>query len=145
MRIDPNDARALPVLGEVLLFSGHYNEAIVQLERAMQLDPGFPERYRVLIGQARFHKGEFEATLDAMEAFCENASVRHSRLVVCNFYRASALAQIGRASEAKELVKSYSQLYNLASLQTTRTLKLPFKGPEASERIMVGLQNIWRE
>jgi tetratricopeptide (TPR) repeat protein len=139
--VDPNDAEAVVVLAEVLLFAGHYDEAIAHLKEAMRLNPGFPERYRYLIGQAKFHMGDFDATLSTMKKFCERASVRQYHRT-CSLYRASALAQIGRTSEAESMVEVFAN-YNLASLETMLMLKFPFKDPSAPENIMVGLRKVW--
>ena len=66
VEIDSNDVEAAAVLAKVLLFTDQYDETIALLEEAMRLNPGFPERYRYLIGQAKFHQGKFDASLEAM-------------------------------------------------------------------------------
>lgn len=62
---DPQDARVAFMLGSCQLQLDRYEEALVSLKRAKQLDPKLPD-IDLEIATASFHSGDYEGTLGAV-------------------------------------------------------------------------------
>ncbi|MAG96983.1 MAG: hypothetical protein CMM08_09900, partial [Rhodospirillaceae bacterium] len=123
--LDPNFAEGYATLAEVMLYSGQIDESLESLDQATRLNPGFPERYRFLMGQAKFHQRKYQAALEDMENFCKTAfSWQYQRS--CAYYQASALAHIGNIAKAKLLIKTATNA-RIASISTMISLGYPFK------------------
>ena len=138
LAIDPNEAEASALIAEIQLYTDRYNEAIQYLQKAMRLNPGFPQRYRFLIGQAKFHQGDFRSALDAMAKFCETASML-AYYRSCKLNEASANAHIGQISKARSIIKIYANR-NLASLETMVVMQFPFKNRTPREALITGIR-----
>jgi len=67
-RLVPEDATARLLLGRLLLDQGQFREAIAQLERATQLDPGMANAYYAL-SQAQNQAGQQQASKKTLETF----------------------------------------------------------------------------
>jgi TolB-like protein/class 3 adenylate cyclase/Tfp pilus assembly protein PilF len=139
LALDPNLAEAHATLGEILLYDGQLDEALNSLDQAARLNPGFPEFYRFLKGQVKFHQGKYEAALEDMAGFCPTAATR-AYSTLCAFYQASAYAHIGNIAKAKSFfIGNMATLSTMASLSTMIAVRYPFKSSGDVEKLLEGL------
>jgi adenylate cyclase len=136
--LDPNLAEGHATLGEILLYDGQLDEALKSLELATRLNPGFPEFYKFLKGQAKFHQLKFEAALDDMAGFCPTAATR-AYSTLCTLYQASAYAHIGNIAKAKSFLIGNQAFSKMRSFSTIIAVRYPFKNPGDVEELLGGL------
>jgi TolB-like protein len=96
VELNPGEAESYAWLANVLSYVGQSAEALEQLANATRLDPFHPPLWDFYIGRALLHLGRYEEALDKFEA----VSRRTTFLPNWQRYRAVALAQLGRLSEA---------------------------------------------
>ena len=94
VQLNPNDADLLAEMGDALACSGHAQNAVESLQRAMVLNPFYPDWYIWYLGEAYFHLGDYEQTIETLNKM-QNKSEGHRLL-------ASSYALLGRLDEAKE-------------------------------------------
>ena len=94
IQLNPNDADLLAEMGDALACAGHADRAVASLQRAMILNPYHPDWYLWYLGEAYFHLGDYEKTIDAINKM-QNKSEAHRLLT-------SSYALLGQIDEAKK-------------------------------------------
>jgi TolB-like protein/class 3 adenylate cyclase/tetratricopeptide (TPR) repeat protein len=92
--LNPNDADLMSDMADALAHSGHSEEAIVLLEKAMQLNPFFPDQYLWHLGGAYYNLHRYK---DAVHAIQSMQNPTEGRRVLAACY-----AQLGRLDEARQ-------------------------------------------
>jgi TolB-like protein/cytochrome c-type biogenesis protein CcmH/NrfG len=92
LELDPVSLYAHYFLGHVLYFGRRYDEAILVLRNALNIDPQFP-RPRYTLGMCLYMKGEVEAALEQIE----NEPLKWMKNSGC----AIVLHRLGRVAEAQ--------------------------------------------
>jgi len=85
VELDPNGAMARGLLGMTLSFADRPDEAIVQFNHAIRLNPFAPHWYFYRLGQSYMQKGEYEEALKAYKKALQrapNAFATHAHLAV---------------------------------------------------------------
>ena len=91
--LNPNDADLMSDMADALAHSGQSEEAIALLEKAMQLNPFFPDQYLWHLGGAYYNLYRYE---DAVRAIQSMQNPTEGRRVLAACY-----AQLGRLTEAR--------------------------------------------
>ncbi len=104
--LDPNSSESLVMQAEVQLFAGQVQAATALLQKAMRLNPIFPDRYRMLMAQALFDQRRYSDALDQFAAFCEGAS-GFVYYIPCLLYMSSAYGHLGETAAGQVLIKRW--------------------------------------
>jgi len=95
--LNPNDADSHAVFANLLVFAGHGNEALDELETAMRLNPHYPESYLQYLGRAYFTQRRYEEAEKAFERVVTmNPGWPWARLIL-----SATRAALGKIEEAK--------------------------------------------
>ena len=134
LRLNPNFSQAYATKGNIEIFLGHPDAAILILERAIRLDPVYAHLYTHFIGLAHLQAGRFALAAETFRArirLSPNTDLSRGLLV-------SALGHLGEVdaaarvwTELKALNPQYSARDHIA--------RLPFRDPADPARIAEGL------
>lgn len=104
LKSNPNDADLLVMHADILKFRGQRQaeEAIDQINRAMEINPEYPEWYLWSLGTADFHAKRYSAAVEAMNRMKEPQPRVHLALAA-SYARLSEKA--GSPAEADRLLK----------------------------------------
>jgi len=94
VQLNPNDADLLAEMGDALACAGQGQPAVDSLQRAMVLNPYYPDWYLWYLGEAYFHLGDYEQTINTLNRM-QDKSEAHRLL-------ASSYALSGQLVEAKK-------------------------------------------
>jgi TolB-like protein/DNA-binding winged helix-turn-helix (wHTH) protein/tetratricopeptide (TPR) repeat protein len=98
--INPSDANALAGRGNILMWSGQTDAAIVTLELAQRIDPELNPLDRMALSLAYYLKRRYDAAIEQAELNLRKTSgANFSRIVL-----AAAYAQLGRLEDAARVV-----------------------------------------
>lgn len=67
LELNPNDADLLAYMGDCLAYLRQGDRAIGLLERAIKLNPYYPDSYLWFLGDAYFHKGDYEMAIKSLK------------------------------------------------------------------------------
>ena len=96
LELNRNDPDMLVEMAETLCCVGRHAEAVRQIERAMTMNPRFPEWYRWMFGWVLYHLSEYKHSNEQLEKIVRpNNEVR---LIIAANY--AQLAESERAAEA---------------------------------------------
>ena len=139
--LDPNNSESIAMLAEVQLFAGEVQAAIALLNKAMRLNPVFPDRYRLLIAQALFHQRRYRDALDLLTTFCEGAHA-FTYTIPCILYMSSAYGHLGETEMGQSIIKRFysGQTVSIDAFETIVVLRLPFKNKADHEHLMAGIR-----
>ena len=99
---DPNDADGYVALARALSFAGKPNEALVEVERAMRLNPHYPSQYLYQLGLARFGQNRLDDAAAALErAIGQNPDDYWSQRLLLAVY-----GLLGRKADAAKLFET---------------------------------------
>jgi TolB-like protein/DNA-binding winged helix-turn-helix (wHTH) protein/tetratricopeptide (TPR) repeat protein len=90
-------------LSQVFLQTSHFDEAIEQSRRTLQLYPHFPEAYNAL-ARAYTLKGMTKQALETLQEWSRYETSREQPL-----WRANTLARAGKKEEARRLIRDWRQ------------------------------------
>jgi adenylate cyclase len=102
VELAPNDSQVLAFLGNVLIDSGRVREGIQKMQRAIRLCPFPPAWYLMVLGVGFHLNGDNEAAISALE----QAAEREPDSVLSRLWLASALVEMGRLDDAREVSKT---------------------------------------
>jgi adenylate cyclase len=102
VELAPNDSQVLAFLGNVLIDSGRVREGIQKMQRAIRLCPFPPAWYLTVLGAGFYLNGDNEAAISALE----QAAEREPDSVLSRLWLASALVEMGRLDDAREVSKA---------------------------------------
>jgi DNA-binding SARP family transcriptional activator len=101
--LNPNDSETLIAAACGLAFLGHIDDAQNLAERAMQLNPIYPEYYSVYLSNISFMSGDHRATIEAIEKCHDGFPDR-------GVWAAAAWAHLGRKTEAAAAYEGFCSL-----------------------------------
>jgi TolB-like protein len=132
IELDPNDADLWATLSDISVLAGRVEEGLEQIRKAFRLNP-FPESwYFLLLGQAQYAAGEYEA---AVETLRRDETYRTSS----RRFLAASLAQLGRLDEARAEVELFlisNQHFSTRHWATTQ----PFRDAKTLEHFVDGFR-----
>ena len=118
-----------------LHYAGRSGEALPGLERAMALDPYYPDMYLHFQAQVLFHTGRYdEAVASLKRRLVRNPSTDISRVLLAATY-----GQLGRFTEARAEWHEVFRVNPDYSLEHRRKV-LPYKNPAEFELVVDGLR-----
>lgn len=103
LSLNPNDADLLSDFADALAHAGSSEEAIRQLERAMRLNPYYPDQYLRHLGGAYYNLKEYDLVIETVVKM--NNPTEGQRLLAASY------AQLGRMSEARDIVEKHRQVH----------------------------------
>lgn len=92
-KLNPNDADLMSDMADALAHSGRSEEAVVLLDKAMRLNPFYPDQYIWHLGGAYFNLKRYEEAIQTIQKMQNPTEGR--RLLAASY------AHLGRDSEAK--------------------------------------------
>ena len=101
--LDPNDPDGYVALAWVLIFTGHPNEALAAVQRAMRLDPRNADAYTYVLGLARLGLMQYKDALIALQ----RAQERTPEYLDVNVPLAVVYRHLGRGEEARIALERY--------------------------------------
>jgi adenylate cyclase len=131
LQLNPNDADILAEMGDSLTYCGDPNRAVQLLTRAMRLNPYYPDWYLWYLGEAYFHIGDYEATIETLKRMRDQSEAH--RLL------ASSYAQLNQMTEARHHAREVLRAHPNFSIAHWRTVP-PDKDPTQLERFIDGLR-----
>jgi len=129
LKIDPNNAGAEYVLGEIARQQEQWPAAIAHFEKATRLDVGFADAYTGL-GRSLLSA---ERTEDAI-APLEQAAKLNPENPTTHYYAAIALTRAGRKADAERETKLFNEATAKAQ-QTKNDVQLGIIGPQRVEPV----------
>ena len=131
----PNLAEGHESLGNALHYSGRSEEALACFDRAMALNPYYPDMFLHFQAQAMFQLGRYE---DAV-ASLKRRLVRNPGTDVSRVLLAASYGHLGRFDEAREQWQEVFRINPEYSLEHRRKV-LPYKNPSDFELVVDGLR-----
>jgi len=134
LSLNPNYAPALGSLGNVHLFSGEPDKAILYYERAIRLDPA-QAQHRHFLGAAYLVNGNYEtaaAVLKERITLTPNTDLSRAFL-------ACALGHLGKVEEALQIWRELKEI-NPRYSYADHFARLPFKNPADADNLTDGLR-----
>lgn len=130
IELNPNDADILAEMADALSYADKADRAIDLLQRAMRLNPIYPDWYLWNLGEAHYCIGDYEAAIQSLKKM-RNQSEAHRILASCH----GLLGQINEAQYHAAQVRLTQPDFSIEHWQTVP----PFKSPEPLERFIHGL------
>ncbi|MEO9613104.1 MAG: adenylate/guanylate cyclase domain-containing protein [Nitratireductor sp.] len=131
----PNDAELLATRGNMLVYMHDADAAVENLEKAIRLDPLYPDMWLHFLGHAYFMKGEYETAARYLrERILRQPDTDLSRTML-----AAAYGHLGRVEEARRLWKEVFEVNPHYSLEQKERV-LPYKDPSDWSRFVDGLK-----
>jgi adenylate cyclase len=132
--LDPNSAMAYAILGNTLGYAGRPAEAVESVERAMRLDPQYPDIYLHFLGHAHVLAGDYETAIEILRRrVLRNPGTDVSRVLL-----ASCHGHLGRLDEARAEWQAALEANPAFSLEQKGSV-LPYADPADWRRILDGL------
>ena len=135
LALNPNFALAINAKGLLHIFTGNPQDAILYIERAIRLDPGYYQQYLHFQGLGYLVAGEYQ---DAADTF----KMRISLMPETDLSRgllAVALGHLGHVDEARHVWQELVEINPEYSLEKHMD-RLPFRHLADAERIADGLR-----
>ena len=134
-QLDPNFAPGFSLLGLALHYAGRSEQALGMLERAMQLDPYYPDTYLHFVAQSHFALAHYANA----EAALKRRLVRNPDTDVSRVLLAACYGHLGRKDEARAAWDEALTVNPDYSLEHRQRV-LPYKYPADFDRIAEGLR-----
>ncbi|WP_259186074.1 adenylate/guanylate cyclase domain-containing protein [Rhizobium sp. BK176] len=131
----PNLVEGHESLGNALHYAGRPDEALVCFERAMALNPYYPDIFLHFHAQAMFQLGRYEEAV----AILKRRLVRNPFTDISRVLLAASYGHLGRFAEARGEWEEVFRINPDYSLEHRRKV-LPYKNPADFERIVDGLR-----
>ena len=103
LSLNPNDVEALYRRGAVAAYLGNPQDGLEWLDKAMRLDPFYPDSRLEALFDAHYMAGDYEAAVAVFKRW------RHPPVHMQAEF-AAALAQLGESEAAAEAVETYDRL-----------------------------------
>lgn len=131
----PNDSELLATRGNMLVYMHEPDAAVESLEKAIRLDPLYPDMWLHFLGHAYFMKGDYETAARYLrERILRQPDTDLSRTML-----ASAYGHLGRVDEARRLWNEVFEVNPHYSLEQKERV-LPYKDPSDWNRFVDGLK-----
>ncbi|BCH23992.1 adenylate/guanylate cyclase domain-containing protein [Mesorhizobium sp. L-8-3] len=131
----PNLVEGYENLGNALHYAGRSAEALACFERAMALNPYYPDMILHFYAQAMFQLGRYEEAV----VILKRRLVRNPATDVSRVLLAASYGHLGRFAEARGEWEEVFRINPDYSLEHRRKV-LPYKNPADFERIVDGLR-----
>jgi adenylate cyclase len=131
----PNLAEGHESLGNVLHYAGRSQEALACLDRAMALNPYYPDMFLHFQAQAMFQLSRYEDAVVCLK----RRLVRNPNTDVSRVLLAASYGQLGRFDEARLEWQDVFRVNPDYSLEHRRKV-LPYKNPDDFELVVDGLR-----
>jgi TolB-like protein/class 3 adenylate cyclase len=131
LQLNPNDADLLAEMGDCLVYVRQAERAVALLEQAIRLNPYHPDSYLWFLGDAFFHLGEYEKTIQALHRMRDQSEAH--RLL------AASHALLGNLDEAKRHARAVMYVHPNFTIEQWRGVP-PNKYPEDLEVFVEGLR-----
>jgi len=131
LELNPNDADLLAEMGDCLVYVRQAERSVQLLQQAIRLNPYHPDSYLWYLGDAYFHLGEYEKTIQTLLKM-RDQSEGH-RLM------ASSYALLGRTDEARRHAAALMEAHPNFTIEQWRKVP-PNKYPEDLEVFVEGLR-----
>ncbi|MGH6913038.1 MAG: tetratricopeptide repeat protein, partial [Geminicoccales bacterium] len=131
LSLNPNDADMMADMADALSACGKPDEAVTLLERAMRLNPCYPDWYLWLLGGAYYQMRDYEqaiATTNSMHNLAEGRRVL-----------AASYAQLGRMGEARAQAEEVLKVHPDFSLERWAAIQ-PDRNPDDTHHFIAGLR-----
>ena len=129
--LNPNDADLMADMADALAHSGRSEEAVELLQKAMHLNPFYPDQYLWHLGGAYFNLKRYEDAVDTL--LCMHNPTEGRRLLAASY------GQLGRTSEAREQAAKVLEAHPSFSLERWASNQ-PDKYSEDLEHFVDGLK-----
>lgn len=129
--MNPNCAGLLVDMAEALVFLGKCDEAMVQIERAMRLNPIYPDSYLWTVGVTHYHAGRFSECLTALGQMNNPPNL-------CRRHEAAANIRLQRLEEARSIAKLFLQ--NDPQYTLARENLWPYRDPAMLDTFVADLR-----
>jgi adenylate cyclase len=135
LELNPNDANVLTDLGWCLSYAGRAREGLELAQKAMRLNPHYPEYWVRQLGQIYYDAGQYEQAVATLE------SIRNLKSVSVYLYLAASHAALGRIGEAEKATKRALELDPKATLARRTSVELaPYKLQRDLEHFREGMR-----
>ncbi len=134
VELGPNYSHAYLLLGHALHYAGRSADSLEPYEKAMRLDPCYPELYLHFLAQSYYSLGRYQ---DAIEALQERLS-RNPDTDISYVLLAACYGRLGMADEAGSSWAKALTINPNYSLEDRRRV-LPYKNPADFEDFAEGL------
>ena len=131
LQLNPNDADLLAEMGDCLVYVRQAERSVKLLEQAMRLNPYHPDSYLWYLGDAYFHLGEYEKTIQTLQKM-RDISEGHRLL-------AASYALLGHDDEARKHADALMQVHPNFTIEQWRKVP-PNRYPEDLELFVDGLR-----
>jgi adenylate cyclase len=131
----PNLSEGHEALGNALHYSGRSEEALACFDRAMVLNPYYPDMILHFQAQAMFQLGKYEEAVASLK----RRLVRNPGTDVSRVLLAASYGHLGRFDEARVEWQEVFRINPDYSLEYRRKV-LPYKNPSDFERVVDGLR-----
>ena len=131
LELNPNDADLLAEMGDCLVYVRQPERSVELLQKAIRLNPYHPDSYLWYLGDAYFHLGEYEKTIQTLQKM-RDQSEGH-RLM------ASSHALLGQMDEARRHAQALMEAHPNFTIEHWRKVP-PNKYPEDLEVFVEGLR-----
>jgi len=131
LELNPNDADLLAEMGDCLVYVRQAERSVQLLQQAIRLNPYHPDSYLWYLGDAYFHLGEYEKTIQTLLKM-RDQSEGHRLL-------ASSYALLGRMDEARRHAAALMEAHPNFTIEQWRKVP-PNKYPEDVEVFVEGLR-----
>ena len=133
--LNPNSASGHVSLGLVLHYSGKSDQALEYFDRAMALDPFYPDMFLHFQAQSHFQLGRFEAAI----ALLKRRLGRNPNADISRVLLAASYGHVGRVEDARAEWREVFRVNPDYSLEHRRRV-LPYKDPADFGKIVAGLR-----
>lgn len=131
LQLNPNDADIISELADTYAHSGRCDEAVELLNKAMHLNPFYPDEYLWHLGGAYYTLKQYEKAIDSINQM--NNPTEGSRILAASY------AQLGQLDIAREHAQKTLQAHPDFSLEKWQAM-MPDKYPEDSMAFVEGLR-----
>ena len=129
--LNPNDADILADMAIATRSSGDTNRALNLVQRAMRLNPFYPDVYLWILGETYFDRADYENAVGTLQKM-RNKAEGHRLL-------AASYAHLGKLEEARYHAQRVLEAHPNFSIEHWRTVP-PDENPEPLERFLDGLR-----
>ena len=132
--LDPNNADGYGLLATTLNYAAKPQDALVYMQKAMQLNPLHPSVYKVILGEIYFNLHDYKNAVKQFEQALErNPGNQESRL-----WLAASYAHLGRIDDASwqlDIIRSADTTFSVTHIETV----IPLKDPIQLKHLVDGL------
>ena len=129
--LNPNDADLMSDMADALTHTRQEEEAILLMEKAMQLNPYFPDQYLWHLGGAYFNLKRYDEAIHTIQKMQNPAEGR--RLLAASF------GHLGRIAEAREQAVKVLEVHPNFQVESWAAVQ-PDKYPDDSAHFVEGLR-----